>query len=322
MGFENRDYQREGWQGGGGGFGRGGGFGGGMGGRLAGASITTWLLGINAVVFLIDAVLQGALRAGGFTLSAWGDLTLAEGVYGFQIWRLFTFQFLHGNLLHILFNCIALYFFGPLVEQWWGSRRFLAFYLLCGVIAGIAYVLIVATIPSIVFPEWFVTSGEHLTHPLVGASGGIFGILVATALLFPKLKVMLLIPPVPMTMRTMALIFLGIAVFSVLVGGRNAGGQLAHLGGAAMGYFLVRYPGLVGWADRVGGGGGRRNGGLGGLVERAKQAQQQRDEQKRANEDQEVDRILDKVREHGLQSLSGAERRTLQRATDRHRGGG
>ena len=316
MGFENRDYNREGF-GMGGGFGGGGG--GGMGGRLGGASVTTWLLIANAVVFLLDAMLAGASRTGGFTFTKWGALNLDTAVYGFQIWRFVTFQFLHADFFHVLFNCIGLYFFGPLIEQWWGSRRYLAFYLLCGVTAGVMYALIAGLLPGVIFSEPAIVQGAQNVIPLVGASGGLFGILVGAALLFPNLKVMLLIPPVPMTMRTMALIFLGIALFSILVGSRNAGGQVAHLGGAAMGYVLIRYPGFIAWADRLGT--GSKRGGT-SLRERVQKVQQQRASESRRKDEQEVDRILAKVRDHGLHSLSQSERRILQRETERQQRGG
>ena len=321
MGFENRDYNREafGMSGGFGSGGFGGGGGGGLGGRLSGASITTWLLIINAVVYLLDAMLAGASRSGGFTISKWGALNLDTAVYGFQIWRFLTFQFLHADFFHVLFNCIGLFFFGPLVEQWWGSRRFLAFYLTCGVTAGVMYALIAGLLPGVIFPAEAVQAGAHNVIPLVGASGGLFGILIGAALLFPNLKVMLLIPPVPMTMRTMALIFLGIAFFSILIGGRNAGGQVAHLGGAAMGYVLIRYPGFIAWADRLNA--GSRRGGP-SLKQRVQKVQQQRASQQRMKDQQEVDRILAKVRDHGLHSLTQSEQRTLQRETQRQQRGG
>ncbi|MFW6335708.1 MAG: rhomboid family intramembrane serine protease, partial [Phycisphaeraceae bacterium] len=165
--------------------------------------------------------------------------------------------------------------------------------------------------------EQVVRAGAHHVIPLVGASGGLFGILIGAALLFPKLKVMLLIPPVPMTLRTMALIFLGIALFSILVGSRNAGGQVAHLGGAAMGYVLIRYPGFIAWADRIKAG----SGGGPSLRQRVQQVQEQRASQQRMKDEQEVDRILAKVREHGLHSLTQTEQRTLQRETQRKQSG-
>ncbi|NJL31790.1 MAG: rhomboid family intramembrane serine protease, partial [Phycisphaerales bacterium] len=84
---------------------------------------------------------------------------------------------------------------------------------------------------------------------LIGASGSIYGILLAAALVAPDMKVMLLFPPIPMKLRTMASVFLGIATLQVLVGSANAGGEAAHLGGALLGFLLIKQPWLLGWAE-------------------------------------------------------------------------
>jgi hypothetical protein len=120
---------------------------------------------------------------------------------------------------------------------------------------------------------------------------------------------MLLFPPVPMSMRTLALILLGIAVLTLVVGAPNAGGQAAHLGGAALGALLVKRAHWLDWAD---GFHVPRGQGLKKKLERVQQARRQRDEK-------EVDRILDKVKEHGIQSLTRSEKKTLNRATERER---
>jgi len=310
MSFENRDYYREDR----GGFGGGGG--GGFQSRVRMGSVTMYLLVAIAVVFLIDSVFHGAMRAGGFTLGKWGALTLEEGVYGYQIWRFVTFQFFHGGFLHILFNAIGLYFFGPLLEQWWGSRRFLAFYLLCGVIAGVLYALLAMFAPGVLFPPEVIQSGAYRGVSLVGASGGLFGILAGAAVLFPHMKVMLLIPPIPMTLRTMALIFLGLAFMTVVLGGNNSGGQAAHLGGALMGFILVKKPSWLNWADRLSSPGQASA----SMRDKFEQAKHDREQRRRREQQQEVDRILDKVRDKGLQSLSESEKKVLQRETDRQRG--
>jgi len=176
MAWYERDYYSE----------RGGGFGSPLGGSR-GLSITVWLIIINAVIFLLDGLLsagartQGlfgvppqALQQGWGPLSWWGSFSVNEGLKGFQMWRLVTYQFMHGGFFHILVNMLILYFFGPLIENWWGSRRFLAFYLLCGVTGAVVMsVLSIAPELTLISPA----------HRLVGASGSIFGILVAAAVL-------------------------------------------------------------------------------------------------------------------------------------------
>jgi membrane associated rhomboid family serine protease len=207
-------------------------------GRFTGWSVTTWLIAINVVVFVVDNLLRGVLQyppgvAGPLTL--WGEFNAFLGVYHFQFWRFLTFQFLHANTMHLFFNMLALYFFGPMVEAYLGSRRYLAFYLLCGMAGAASYMLLLSM--HLLIGNPFVG--------LVGASAGIFGILIAAAQIAPSATVMLLFPPIPMKLRTLAYVLLGIAVYTVIVNGRNAGGEAAHLGGAALGYVLIYRPHIL-----------------------------------------------------------------------------
>lgn len=289
---------------------------------LRGASMTTWLLGINIIIFFIDSILRTSSRGHWLAPSSWGHFSIDTAVYGLQLWRWLTYQFIHEGLFHILFNMIGLYFFGRLMEQWWGSRRFLAFYLLCGSLGAVVFTAL-AHVPGVLN----VTSQSEL----VGASGSIFGILAGCAVLFPHQRVMLLIPPIPMSMRTMALLFLGLSALSVIAGGQNAGGDAAHLGGALLGWFLVRRPRLLDFADHGAPAGfqgfaiGRSTGAQGFLARWRQRRAQQRAERQReheAREFAEVDRILAKVKASGLHSLTDREKRTLQRETDRKRNAG
>ncbi|NRB28615.1 MAG: rhomboid family intramembrane serine protease, partial [Roseibacillus sp.] len=110
MGYADRDYFREGATR--------------PPGRLAGAPVVKWLLWTNIGVFLVGVFLNWAA-----TFEQLGAFTVREGLFGFQLWRLITFQFLHADLGHLLFNSIAIYFFGSFVEQEIRSRGFLVFYL-------------------------------------------------------------------------------------------------------------------------------------------------------------------------------------------------
>jgi len=293
MGWEERDYYRE----------RPG-----FGSRLGKGSVVTWLLIINCVVFVLDAILSGGMRVPAWLSPHWaGNFNVAQGVFGFELWRWLTYQFLHAGFFHILFNMIGLYFFGPLLEQWWGSKRFLAFYLLCGVSGALLMSLFVLIAPGVIVPAGV----DAQSIKLVGASGSIFGILAGAATLFPKQRVMLLFPPIPMSMRTMALIFLGIAALSLLAGTRNAGGEAAHLGGALLGFLLVRQPRWLDWADRFSPGAIQRN---------VNQGRFERQRKREAAREAELDRVLAKVKDKGLQSLSRREKRVLQQATNARRG--
>ncbi|XAL98659.1 rhomboid family intramembrane serine protease [Phycisphaeraceae bacterium D3-23] len=258
----------------------------------------TWLLVLNLAIHIVNAIFATGTRVGQtpyFTL--WGNFNVSQAIEGGQVWRLFTYQFLHADFFHLLFNMIGLYFFGPLLERWWGTRRFVVFYLLCG--ASGALLMLVLVYAGVI--------GKGAM--LIGASGSIYGILIGAAVLYPKMRVMLLIPPIPMSLRTMALIFLGISLFSALAGS-NDGGNAAHLGGAALGFLLVKKPGVLNFADR--------------LSPQAIQDgyNQGRHERKVKNEQatrEEIDRILAKVSEHGLHSLTKKEQKILKQDTERLR---
>ncbi len=239
-------------------------------------TVVMWLIGINCVIFVLDGLTQGSKRASWLSLSDAGAFSIERALYGLQLWRWVTYQFLHGDFLHLLFNMIGLFFFGRLMESWWGARRFIAFYLFCGTSGAFLFTLL-SFVPGLL------DVGPGTT--LVGASGSVFGILVGCALLYPHQRVMLMFPPIPMSMRTMALVFLGIAALSVTFGSMNAGGDAAHLGGAALGYILVIRPQLLAFAE-----------GGGGMRERLHHRHAERNRQRRQGENAEVDRILDKVR--------------------------
>ncbi len=226
MGFEDRDYARPS---------RGGSN---YSGPSAVASmkmwsITTWLIVINVAAFFVNELTGGVL---------WdvGAFTINSAIHHLQLWRFITFQFLHSGFTHLLFNMIGLYFFGPMIESYLGTRRFLAFYLLCG-ISGAALFL--------AFWE-FSMPGMDVDVTLVGASAGIFGVLVAGAVIAPNTTVMLMFPPIPMRLKTLALVLLGIEVLSIFERGAFAGGQLGHLGGAALGYLLITKPNLLDVFDK------------------------------------------------------------------------
>ncbi|MDH3583562.1 MAG: rhomboid family intramembrane serine protease [Phycisphaerae bacterium] len=269
--------------------------------RLRSGSIVVWLLGINCAVFLIDGVLSGSARGGDLAPRVWGNFNIQQAFNEWQLWRLFTYQFLHADLFHLLFNMIALYFFGPLMERWWGSRRFLGFYLFCGMCGAVIYSLL-AFVPNLL--------NTSASTPLVGASGSIYGILIGCAVLYPHQRVMLLIPPIPMSLRTLAIILMAVILLSLISGSQNAGGEAAHLGGAILGYILVRFPALLN--PLAGGGGGRRG------PSRQERAQK-REQEKRQSENAGIDKILEKVHREGLHSLTRKEKQLLQKATENRR---
>ncbi|MEX2213442.1 MAG: rhomboid family intramembrane serine protease [Phycisphaeraceae bacterium] len=303
MAWHERDYNRE-EQHTSGGFGR----------NFSTRTVVTWLIIINAVIFLLDAILTGSQRASWLSPYIHGAFDVGRAVHGWQLWRWFTYQFLHGDFFHVFFNMLGLYFFGPMIENYLGSRRFLAFYLLCGMSGAVLYSLIVSFAPGLIFPDMIVRVAGQV--PLIGASGSVFGVLIAAACVAPRQRVMLLFPPIPMELRTMAMVFLGIATLSLLAGSSNAGGDACHLGGAALGYLFIKRTWLLNWADRLGGDGWRR------WKEKRRSRKVSREREESVAMEAEVDRILAKVKDHGLHSLTEGENKSLQRATENKRKAG
>jgi len=296
MAFHDRSYYGE----------QRGGFGGSPLGGGKAWSVNTWIIVINAIVFLLTAVLSGSQRAHGFSPGEWGYLSIEKAVHQLQLWRFVTYEFLHAGLFHIFFNMLALFYFGPMVEQYLGSKRYLVFYLLSGVGGSVLFVLLAFAAPGLIFYP-----GENpMAVGLVGASGCVFGVLVCAARIAPDQQVMLIFPPIPLKLRTMVMFFLGIAVLSVLVGSSNAGGEAAHLGGAAAGFLMARYPDIL----RPFG-----NFSLPSVGESLRQARDDRSEARKRSMEAEVDRILKKVHEQGLASLTEKEKKTLRNATERKR---
>jgi membrane associated rhomboid family serine protease len=153
------------------------------------------------------------------------------------IWQPFTYMFLHADLMHIGFNMLALWMFGSPVALLWGERKFLRFYLLCGVGAG----LIIVTWPQLVVLFGAGTPSGYLL-PTLGASGAVFGVLLAYSLTWPDRTIMLLFPPIPIK----AIYFIPfILVMGWLFGAGNVS-HVGHLGGVLVGWILLRRMGTTG----------------------------------------------------------------------------
>jgi membrane associated rhomboid family serine protease len=232
----------------------------------------------------------------------------STGVEGGQFWRFIGFQFLHANLSHLLFNMLGLYFFGPIVERYLGGKRFLAFYLLCGACGAFLYLLLNAGgwAASLAFGPEFRIPGllfHNPFTPLVGASAGVFGVIMAGAFLVPNATVLLFFV-IPMRLATLAYALVAVAVITVLFEGRNAGGEAAHLGGAIAGWFFIRRPNLLhDFFDVL------------GRVDPTSSQFRGRGKGRRVADVAEVDRVLAKIAESGLGSLTERERRLLRDAS-------
>jgi membrane associated rhomboid family serine protease len=150
------------------------------------------------------------------------------GAPGFEVWQLVTYAFLHStsNFAHIFFNMFALYMFGGAIERLFGPRRFLTYYFVCVIGAAVAQLVVISNVNS---PP----------VPTVGASGGVFGLLLAFGMAFPHQRIMLLFPPIPMPAWLFVTLY-GLLELYLGVTGTNQGvAHFAHLGGMVAGFVLL-----------------------------------------------------------------------------------
>ncbi len=279
MGLHNRTYWREGS--GGDSFGSG---------RSGGVSVglpkptpaVKALLIANVVMFVLQQIAPQPT-------TTW--LTVIPAVW-WQLWRYVSFQFLHGGVFHILFNMLGLYFLGGYLERAWGPRRFLKFYLICGAFAGLTHVVMTFAF------------GWNPGVPLLGASGGVYAVIMACAILFPGIQLIILLFPVPI--RFAAILFFGITFLSLLSGGASGISHAAHFGGMVL---------AVAW---VWGLPKLKSASVEAKASARQGAWERKMRQRQANQEQ-IDRILDKIKNQGLASLSNKEKQLLQEATEQQR---
>lgn len=192
--------------------------------------VTKALMIANALVFVLQMVLGEAALA---SFMLW---PISSGDSGYMVneflpWQLLTYGFMHGSFTHLLFNMIALLMFGAPLEHTWGERRFLTYFLTC--VAG-------AAVCQLIVGAWTISNGGD-AYPTIGASGGVFGLLLAYGMLFPHQRVMLLIPPIPMKARTLVIVYGAIELMLGFTGYQPGVAHFAHLGGMLFGWLLIRY---------------------------------------------------------------------------------
>jgi membrane associated rhomboid family serine protease len=181
-----------------------------------------WLLIANVAIFLLFYIGPEVVKENLLMLSLAPVMVLKH----FAIWQLVTYMFLHGGIEHILFNMLALWMFGTTLEQDWGTRRFLKYYFLCGIGAGLCDVAVNGLL------------GHWSTHT-IGASGAIFGLLIAFGVLYPN-QIVLFFFIFPMKAKYMVMIVGAIAFLGALNAGNTGVSNVAHLGGMAFGYAYLR----------------------------------------------------------------------------------
>jgi membrane associated rhomboid family serine protease len=190
------------------------------------APVTQTLLLANVAVFLTQSIAQPLLIT---YFALWpfhvpgGD----EAAGAFAPWQLVTYSFLHGSLMHLLFNMLALYMFGSDIERVFGPRRFAFYYFVCVVAAALTQLIMSA-------------AAHWPAYPTVGASGGVFGLLLAFGLYFPRRMVMLIFPPIPMPAWLFVTLYGLLELFLGVTGTQQGVAHFAHLGGMLGGYLVVR----------------------------------------------------------------------------------
>lgn len=183
----------------------------------------------NAGVFLAEMAFMPGLTAA-FGLWPAGSFAVPgmPGRVGFEPWQLLTYAFLHAGLLHLVLNMFGLYMFGRQVELAVGSRRFAALYFASVIAAGVTQLLVVSMPP--------VTDA----YPTVGASGGVFGVLLAFAVLYPRSTVRLIFPPIPMPAWLFVTLYGAAELLQGVTGTASGVAHFAHLGGMAGAWLVLR----------------------------------------------------------------------------------
>jgi len=181
--------------------------------------LTRNLIFANVLVFVMQQALGESFSS---ALALW---PLASGQ--FMPWQLGTYSFLHGGLTHLAFNMYGLWMFGSELERVWGARRLAIFYGISVLAAGVAQLVVSALIGNFA--------------PTIGASGGLFGLLIGFAMLFPHRKIVLLIRQIPMPASVFVTLY-GLIELTLGVTGTQTGvAHFAHLGGLLGGWLVIRY---------------------------------------------------------------------------------
>lgn len=269
-----------------------------------GGSVISTLIAANVAVYVLAALSAGLREA----IYGYGALT-AESVTHGQVWRLFTAQYLHAGTGHLFLNMIGLHFLGRPLEQQWSARRLFGVYTACGLAGNLFFVLL----------GWRGVINPQM--PAVGASGCIYGLLGIVAVLYPN-AVLFIHFLFPVKVRTAALIFAGIAFLTVLERGPNYGGEACHLAGLVFGVWWA-WRGEAWWGSTEWRWRGSRRPGARRIREATpsylKPSEFAERVARRRISEEELDRVLKKVHDSGIHSLSESEKQVLREASEQER---
>ena len=307
--------------------------------------VTRNLLLLNVVAFLATVV-AGTNASGDYVLNELLGLHFFMAS-DFHVYQLFTYMFMHGNFEHILFNMFALWMFGCVVERVWGPQKFLFYYIVCGLGAGLFqelaqfvqfYMLASDQVPGFNFSMLSAVANNSSAllnaWTTVGASGAIYGILLAFGMIFPNDRIFIFPIPIPIKAKYLVIGYAAIELFSALSTTNDGVAHVAHLGGMVFGFFLIRY-----WLKQMDGGygsdataeafnkmrnmfAGKRQRNTRFTYTRYDHSTQDEsttaectpnwdDEARKKANQQKIDAILDKIRKSGYDSLTAEEKRAL-----------
>ena len=211
-----------------------------FGNRIQTPEVTKNLIIINIIVFVATAI------GGDFMYQTFALYYPASRF--FRWWQVVTHMFMHGGLMHLFFNMYALWIFGSVVERMIGSKKFLLFYFLCGLGAAALHLGVEALQAQSFLTAMADGSQTAMSSyaklkatPTVGASGAIYGVLIAYAMLFPQSTLTLIFPPISLKARTWVLIFVGIELLTGIAGTTDGVAHFAHLGGMLVGWLMILY---------------------------------------------------------------------------------
>ena len=227
---------------------------------------------------------------------------------GFQVWQLFTYMFMHGGLTHLVFNMFALWMFGMELENTWGSKKFFLYYMICGIGAGLSNLFIAPL---------FAAAG-----PTVGASGAIYGVLIAFGIMFPDRPIFIYFL-LPIRARYFVLLYIALEIYAGVTGTADGIAHFAHLGGAAVGliYLMIERKGMYNKRlfhrpkiSYISGGKEYEYASSDRYNISDATYYDNHDDEQRTNQER-VDKILDKINQDGYQSLTEEEKKILFEAS-------
>lgn len=298
-------------------------------------TVTKFLLIANILIFLITTF-SGVDSRGSFVLNEIFGLHFFLSS-DFHIYQLVTYMFMHGGWEHLLFNMFALWMFGCVVERVWGPQKFLFYYIACGIGAGLfqeaAQLGQFYMMASDQIAEFGVTAVVRANAAglsnwtTVGASGAIYAILLAFGMIFPEERIFIFPLPIPIKAKWFVIFYAGLELFLAISTTGDGVAHIAHLGGMVFGFFMIRY-----WRKHPTAGYGKSQGEQ--FFENLRSSWEKRSKKsadkvswggsrtstgnpdwdynaRKQREQEEIDRILDKIRKNGYDNLTSEEKRKL-----------